>query len=401
MAAVATSVAAAVAVASPASAAEATWEGYGANLFVNTRVDGATYSDVQAGIMRLRIEGVVYAGYCIDFFNDRLSTSETYVDTEWASVAASTAMPSVNWVLRNSYPLVSLATLGGIVGTPLTADQAAAATQAAIWSYTTPGFALTPDNPAPVLALYAYLSGPANVGIPDEPPGAALSVTPGTATGTAGSRIGPFTVATTATSITVTAASPGVVVDATGAPLTSVGPGGTFYVQVPAGTAPGSLTVTLSGQARLGTGRVFFSPGVTPPLQDQVLAEAALTAVSTEATVSWTATPPSSTTSSTTSTTVLASTTVATTTPTTAATTTSVPFTATTVTVPPTTVTPTSAPATTTTALQQATSTLPRTGGGDEARPLAAVALALLAGGVALVGLQWSATGPRRRGTRR
>jgi hypothetical protein len=264
-----------------------------------------------------------------------------------------------------------------------------------------------------VRALYANLTDPAvNVGLAGPPTAPSLSVSPATSAGTAGSLIGPFAVATSGATMSVSAAAPATVVDAAGAPLSSVPAGGSFYVQVPAGSPSGSASVTVSGDAPVGSGTVFITPGDGPWNQEQVLAEAALEPVTATVSVSWTGTGTTTTGATTTTPTTVTSTTV---TPTTVTPTTVTPTTATTVPVPSTVLGTTTVPVPTTSAgsgssvvattttvtvlgVDTTPATLPRTGGGDELRPVLLLSLLLLLAGAGLVGAQIVASERRRAG---
>ena len=400
----------------PADAATAVWRGYGANLQLTVRVGGTVYPAVRAGVMRLEVNGLPTAGYCIEFFNDRLDDTP-YVDVPWASAQAATALPNVNWILRNSYPNVGLAALAARIGvSSISADEAGAATQAAIWRYTEPGFDIVRTDPSitpAVAALYDDLTGSANVGLP-QPPRPLLSVSPTAASGTAGTRIGSFTVSTSGTSLSVSVPSPGQVVDTAGAPISTVGNGTVFSVVVPPGTAPGSLTVTVSGTVQLGVGTVFITPDTDTPNQEQITAEVRDEPVQATVSVSWTAASTTTTAASTTTTAASTTTTAASTTTSVASTTTSVTVLGTT-TVPGTTtsrvattvpgsttstisggnVTTTPTVLGTTTVPGQGGQTLPRTGADDGLRTVLAWSGVLLVMGAALVAAQVTAS--RRR----
>ena len=111
----------------------------------------------------------------------------------------------VNWILQNSFPTVQPADLAKKVavldGKTVTKEEAIAATQAAIWHYSDdadldenkPVSDRAPAEAAGVVkALYTYLTGPANVGIKNEPR-PSLQLSPSELTGKAGDKIGPFT----------------------------------------------------------------------------------------------------------------------------------------------------------------------------------------------------------------
>ncbi len=277
---------------------------------METRLDlvgdqgGQTWWHVPAGVLRLEIGGQAYAAYCIEFWNQVINDVDRYVEAGWSRAQIGSDLARITWILHHAYPNRSAAALGAELGLPLTDAEAAAATQAAIWHFSD-GFTLAEDevtvsdgsvqaNPPAVVALYRHLIDPAvNPGLTTEPE-VSLALEPEAAVGVAGARIGPFTVRTTATRVELsTDGGPAdVVVDATGTPVSSAADGDEVFVQVPAGTGPGSLALTATGMAGVQAGRVFVTRDPDgPQLQKLVLAAAAFTRVEDRAVVSWSAVP--------------------------------------------------------------------------------------------------------------
>jgi TQXA domain-containing protein len=176
----------------------------------------------------------------------------------------------INWLLHQSYPIVDLNTLDATVAKAeglktaptLTVPEAVAATQAAIWSYSESSEGLdTKNNPSDVVDLYNYLTSTANTGLAlATQTSVDISITPGSQAGHVGDKIGPFTVNSNVDSLKVTAKLPkGVTVtDADGNPLdlSAVKDGTQFYFDVPAGTAKGTASLSVSGE--LQTGELFI-----------------------------------------------------------------------------------------------------------------------------------------------
>jgi LPXTG-motif cell wall-anchored protein len=214
-----------------------------------------------------------------------------------------------------------------------------------------------------------------------------LAVTPPADTeAPAGELVGPYVVSTTAATVTLTPSAGVTVTDGTGAPLAGPVTDGTELWLLSAD--PGSATLTASADATVHAGRVFAKRGI----QRLILANSMETVVEAEVTAQWGEVPGSTTsTPSTTDTTVPPSTD------------TTVPIDPNpTVLPPPTTLVitpqPTEVPVepgvepVVGTLTPQADGSLPRTG--NDARPLVAVAVVLLAAG-GLLGL----AARRRHGT--
>lgn len=244
--------------------------------------------------------------YCVDVAAD-YRPGAPLMEQLWSQAPRiAEVAPQLNWVLRHSYPNQSLATTAAGSGASyhdgLSAAEAIAATQAALWHYSD-GVTLsaaegTADEQADVMALYSYLTGPANVGAAEDPPGS-LTLKTAASTAKSGSRIGPITVSTSAASVELALDGPSQVrlVSADGDPVTQAGDGDEVYVDVPAGTPAGSATVTASASATVTSGRIF-APARTEPestTQTLVLATTTKKALTAEIEVSWTASPPPTT----------------------------------------------------------------------------------------------------------
>lgn len=153
------------------------------------------------------------------------------------------AASKIRWILENSYPQVKdLTALGKTVGVDgLTAEDAAAGTQAAIWKFSDNKNA-TPRN-AKAKKLRDYLLGDANKGIAAEP-NPSLTLNPDSVSGKSGNKLGPFTLKSSAAEVKLTvtgdAADKVKVVDKDGKPVgaTLTGPikDTQLFLDVPAGT---------------------------------------------------------------------------------------------------------------------------------------------------------------------
>ncbi len=228
-----------------------------------------------AGIINLAVDGGgSIRMYCIDLHT---STQEgvDYTEASWIEGYVPN-LALVTWVLNHGYPTVSAASLMTAINetlspdlSSLSSDQAAAGTQAAVW-YFTDGFDLHSSNSREVEAVADYLIDHA---VPMSEPMPTLSILPLTLSGTVGERIGPFTVTTSASSVTLSATG-AFITDAVGNPLTTVGPGGTFYVTL---TSEGSVTVTAETTAVLHSGRVFVTTAPTP--KQKLIAASSVNAV--------------------------------------------------------------------------------------------------------------------------
>jgi TQXA domain-containing protein/LPXTG-motif cell wall-anchored protein len=219
----------------------------------------------------------------------------------------------INWVLHHGYPALSLDAVAAQL--PATHDgidvlEAIAATQAAVWHFSDgvnldredplSGDASDDDDAADALALYDYLTGPANTGL-GEAPIPALTIDPADQDGDAGTRIGPFTVSTNAAIEQLTATLPdGVrVTDADGNEVAAaaITNGTELYLDVPADAADGSGDLELTATANVDTGRLFVGKNYDEhPTQSLIVAAAVKTTLTAKAGASWTAAPVTTTT---------------------------------------------------------------------------------------------------------
>jgi len=263
--------------------------------------------------------GEILKTYCSDF-NTPTYDHANYDEVPWASHDAPGSTfkqnaDKINWIVHNSYPQVDPSDLQAAVKkaipdakfNTLTDAEAIAATQAAVWHYSD-GLDLNKDNPTEhadskddVQSLYAYLtSDKINKGLKDQPK-PELTLTPQKLAGKAGSLIGPFTVATNAPDVVVSAKLPeGVQLtdkdgkqlpDAASAAKKAMAEGASkydFYVKVPATTPDGKAELTVKGKAQLTVGRLF---AVTKgkPSQRMLLAEAQNVNLETKGEASWNA----------------------------------------------------------------------------------------------------------------
>jgi TQXA domain-containing protein/LPXTG-motif cell wall-anchored protein len=220
--------------------------------------------------------------YCIDFTTVAVNRAPMIEDA-WSNYPNPAtnfkAKPAnVNWILHNSFPnqrIDALRTASGVAR--LSEKQAIAGTQLAIWHFsnnTTP----SGGNQAQVLALYAYLTGPKNVGLQAEP-APALTIAPGTVTGKAGGKLGPITVRTTAKTVKLAfrGDSGATLIGRNGAPMSEAGNGTELFVAVPAGAKPGRATVSAEVSAPIETGRLFRG--------DRVQTQTLITATTAKVTV--------------------------------------------------------------------------------------------------------------------
>ncbi|GAB3134206.1 thioester domain-containing protein [Amycolatopsis sp. NPDC004378] len=207
----------------------------------------------------------------------------------------------INWVLHHGYPGVGLDALGAKAGGVKLSDrEAIAATQAAVWHYSD-GKNLDHGNPlgdgdkaagADVAALYDYLTGKDNTGISAQPK-PTLNIAAQKTEGAAGTRIGPFDVATTGSVTSLTSELPeGVkITDADGKELkaTDVKDGSKLFVDVPKDAKPGNGSFSLKVSGQLDTGRLFVAEDYDKqPAQSLIVADSEKTAVTAKAAAKWT-----------------------------------------------------------------------------------------------------------------
>ncbi|MCX4746355.1 thioester domain-containing protein [Kitasatospora sp. NBC_01287] len=251
-------------------------------------------------------DGTEFDTYCIDLHNET-QTGAKYQESDWSGISLATNPDAgkINWILQNSYPQVSdlTALSKDIKGAPLTADEAAAGTQAAIWTYSDHVKAVPVDSTAAALATY-LIANATDVKQPTQSVTPTLTLTAPGAAGAPGAPLGPITIATTGAAVTAQldeiSSKAGVVfTDATGTVVLSdksgklIKPakdGDKLYVKAPAGASAGSATISASTSVEVQVGRAFRSLNYTPTDHSQslILAGSQTNTVKATATVSWT-----------------------------------------------------------------------------------------------------------------
>lgn len=263
----------------------------------------ATYNGVYTGGHAVWVNGTQHAtsvftldlagggtvrAYCVDL-GVPINAGDTYEIQQLAGQVASPA--KVLWILQHSYPVLTLNQLSSASGVaPMTTAIAVAGTQAAIWRYTNGQTLDTNKNSDGVKALYSYLIGDANVGAASEA-APTLSITPATEV-TSGGRVGPFTVNFSGSGTVDLSVSPAFTIyDAAvdGSAVTTASNGDKVWVDVPAGTAPGDVTVTATGTASVSGGWALANPD--RPTEVQKLAFTGVRTLTASATATITVTP--------------------------------------------------------------------------------------------------------------
>jgi hypothetical protein len=272
--------------AAPASAAsEADFVGTGQGMNIQGRIGGSgSWQSNWAGEMKIKLDGgSTVVGYCIDYLTSISTSSGTGLpEVDWAT----SGIPNLDKVsfILNTYSASS----GALVGS---ADEKAAAVQAAIW-HLTDGYDLRMSggsaNTGNLRSNYTtILESIPEGGLPIEPP-PSLEVTPSSSLAPAGTPAGPFTVSTTATSVAVTAPAGTTVVKAgTNDEVSSLEHGDAFEVLYPGSNDP--LVVGLQATASVQAGRVFakFNADGTPAVQRLILGSSATATAKAEVEASW------------------------------------------------------------------------------------------------------------------
>ncbi|WIX85490.1 thioester domain-containing protein [Amycolatopsis sp. DG1A-15b] len=253
--------------------------------------------------------------YCVEF-GTNVRDDVDMLETPWnkypdAGSPFNKNSAKINWVLHHGYPALGLdavaaelAKQGVKVHDGLSEFEAITGTQAAAWHFSD-GVNLDLKKPlkesddananADVSALYSYLIGDQNTGIGAQPK-PALDIAGPKTEGKAGTKIGPFQVATNGTVTSLTTELPdGVkVTDADGKELKAadVKDGSKLFLDVPAGTKPGNGSFSLKATGELDTGRLFVAENYAKhPAQSLIVADSEKTEVAAKATASWSETP--------------------------------------------------------------------------------------------------------------
>ncbi|MGW4808416.1 Cys-Gln thioester bond-forming surface protein [Kitasatospora sp. NPDC004272] len=251
-----------------------------------------------AGLFELAVDnnGGTLQVYCIDLLNHTLPDA-TYRETDWASSSLQSkpkAGPRITWILQHSFPSVGvkdLAKNSGVKG--LTEDDAAAATQVAIWHFSDPTVKTKQDDKE-ATALTAWLIDQAEKNGDAAEPKPTLSLNPASVAGKSGDLVGPITVSAGGGAADVSVAldkdgtDAGVtLVDKDGTPVKTAHNGDQLFAKVPAGAVAGNSTVTASASATIGLGRAFVGDDKGEHSQTLILAGSGKVKVDAGAKVAW------------------------------------------------------------------------------------------------------------------
>ncbi|WP_406286633.1 Cys-Gln thioester bond-forming surface protein [Embleya sp. NBC_00896] len=228
----------------------------------------------QAGFFNLQLEGgETIKVYCIDLLH---KTTDNYKESPWGGTWLSDKdVPAdkkakLKWILANSFPTKSVDQLKATTGIAgLEANEAGAATQAAIWHMSDGADIDTAkETNEDVKKLYDYLVKNAKSDDGNEPK-ISLKLDPEEVSGSPSDKpgVGPFTVSTSANGKAITAALSGAagakLVDKDGAVSNGkVGDGDKLWVKPAEGSDKGEAKLKVSGSANIDAGRVF--KGVKP-----------------------------------------------------------------------------------------------------------------------------------------
>ncbi|MEY9213604.1 thioester domain-containing protein [Thermobifida halotolerans] len=260
----------------------------------------ATGESATTTLFDLRVDDdTTVAAYCVDVSRN-VDHRAAYAAAEWPDLPGAANAGEIVWIVRNSYPTLSLELLAAESGIDdLSAEQAIAGTQAAIWHLTN-GTQLPTDssdgrNSAQVRELYRYLLDNA---VDSAEPDSALALSPTEVVGEASASLGPLTVHTTSETpvrLTVNGVREAALVDADGAPVTEARDGDEVLFVLPVTAEEGSATVYAhTEEAEVRPGLVYSGKdGVqTQPL---VVAGTATASLTVSAKVSWNAAGPAET----------------------------------------------------------------------------------------------------------
>ncbi|WP_367326275.1 Cys-Gln thioester bond-forming surface protein [Streptomyces sp. HUAS ZL42] len=253
--------------------------------------DDSGDQEVSAGLFEMSVEGGgTLQTYCIDLHNPTQRDAK-YHETPWSGTSLGTNKDAgrISWILQNSYPqvnnLAALADEAGIDG-GLTEQDAAAGTQVAIWRYSDGADVDAVDAQAEKLADFLYKSA-RDVAEPK----ASLTLDPPAVSGHPGELLGPVTVHTNASSVTVAppadAATNGVrIVGKDGKAVTSATDGSQLFFDVPEDAAAGTAELTVQASTTVPVGRALASESRS---QTQILAGSSESTVSATASAGWAA----------------------------------------------------------------------------------------------------------------
>ncbi|MEU2545519.1 Cys-Gln thioester bond-forming surface protein [Streptomyces roseolus] len=248
---------------------------------------------ISGGLFELTVDdGGSLQAYCIDLLTPT-DPGTKYKETDWdkSTLHDNPNAGKIRWILQHSYPEVNdLGALADKAGVgALTGDEAATATQAAIWKYSD-NVKATPVDPE-AKALAAYLVAEAAKAPEQEEPKVSLAAAPASIAGKAGDKLGPVKVTTTAADGSVKVSLPAdapanvKVVDKDGKALTSAGNNTELFLDVPAGTPDGTTKIALQTETEVAIGRVFGS--VVGHEQTLILAGSSKSTINAEVTAAW------------------------------------------------------------------------------------------------------------------
>ncbi|MFC1438783.1 Cys-Gln thioester bond-forming surface protein [Streptacidiphilus sp. N1-10] len=237
-----------------------------------------------AGTVALTEDGQDLEVYCIDLYHGT-SAGVKYQETGWdqSVLSDNPDRGKIQWILQHSYPVLSASALAQEAGVgSLSQDEAAAATQIAIWHFSDKTDATS--NDATTTAVAGWLEQNAT---DVSEPAPSLALSPASVAGKSGDKLGPITVTTNAKSVGLKLTAPSGVqlVDGNGQAVTSAGNNDKLYVKVPAGTDAGTAQLSASATTSLPVGRAFKA--LRGDSQTMILAGTAPVQVNASAAAQW------------------------------------------------------------------------------------------------------------------
>src|SRR5512142_2880765 len=185
--------------------------------------DGKT-RDADAGAITITISGKTRPAYCIDFTHD-LAGGATYTEATWNEAKVKN-LAQIKWLLVNGFPTADAAKLASdakasTAGLDHVEMLVRAANQVAIWHFSDQvdlAYSATDTGrDGFIKKVYDYLVAGAEKAEGSTEPAPTLKISPSTATGTIGSKAGPFTIEAAGGEVTLKATG-GAVVDKDGKP---------------------------------------------------------------------------------------------------------------------------------------------------------------------------------------
>ncbi|MFA5565095.1 MAG: DUF5979 domain-containing protein [Acidimicrobiia bacterium] len=253
--------------------------------------NGGSLSNQVAGLMRVTLTGGQKAYvYCIDIHHS-IGNGNSLPEVDWAT----SRINNLNIITGILHTYDALNGSKGPEHFKLVGDEneRAAGIQAAIWHYSD-GFSLTSWESQNVKTNYDTILGAVNANaiISGNEPAPSLSIDPTSGSGYVGDLVGPFTIATTGLSVTLSASGASIV-DAGGATFSGPYSDSTSFYLKRNGSGAGQASVTASTSATIHSGRVFalFGQDNKPKYQRLIMAENATGRSTATATANWTEPP--------------------------------------------------------------------------------------------------------------